>query len=119
MARIWRSTAGQLLALYLVLDVLEFTYTRTVGASLNGHTSLVGQLLWLALETLLAWRAWHGGSIAWSILIVINGLIVVAAMLGTTWPWSLYLLGLLSFTAVQLSLLLSPAVRGCHKLRTQ
>jgi len=112
MVEIWRSGARELLVVYMVLDLLEFAYTRTAGANLNGDASVVGQLLWLALEAFLAWHVWRGRSIAWTILMVINGLIVLAAVLGAAWPWKLYLLGLLAFTGAQLALLLSPAVRS-------
>jgi hypothetical protein len=109
--QIWRSRAGLLLMAFVLLDAAIVIYTRTVGASPNSHQPLGGQLLWVALDTWLAWRVWHGGRIAWGVLVALSALTLLTILLGAVWPWGPYLTGLMLLLAVQTLLLFSPPVR--------
>jgi hypothetical protein len=104
-----------MLTAFVLLNAVIVTYTRTVGASPNSHPPLGAQLLWLALDTWLAWRVWHGGRTAWGVLVALSAVALITILLGAVWPWGPYLTGLVLLLAVQTLLLLSPPVR--HHVR--
>jgi hypothetical protein len=138
MLRTWRSGAGVLLWLYLLLAVLEPAYIRHVGSSLDagmgvnigfetvGGTRQAGWLAGFGLEAFLIWRVWRGGVLAWAVLLTLTGW--SALIWGTAFVVQLhgetgmtgheagnaspYLLGLLGFSVAGLALLTSPAVRA-------
>lgn len=115
MVRIWRSRAGLLLTAFVLLNVVIVTYTHTVGASPDSHQPLGAQLLWLVLDTWLAWRVWHRGRAAWGVLVALSALTLLTILLLAAWPWGPYLTGLVLLLALQTLLLLSPPVR--HHIR--
>jgi hypothetical protein len=67
--------------------------------------------VWLALDAWLAWRSWRRGKIAWAVLVVLTGSLVLLMTIAAAWPWGWYLAGIQVFLVAQLTLLLSPAVR--------
>jgi len=109
--QIWRSRTGQLLTAFVLLDVVIVTYTRTIGASPKWHQPLGAELLWLALDTWLAWRVWQRGRTAWGVLVALSALPLLTILLVAAWPWGPYLTGLVLLLAVQTLLLLSSPVR--------
>lgn len=111
MVKAWRTAARPMLAGFLALDVLFLVYTRTFGTGLNAHQPISRQVVWLALDAWLAWRIWRRGRIAWTVLVVITGSLVLLIVIGAAWPWGWYLLGIQLLLVAQLILLLSPAVR--------
>jgi hypothetical protein len=112
MIRLWRDQAGVLLIAFIALDVLIFTATRTVGASLNAAQPVTGQLIGLALDALLVWRIWRGGRVAWTVLLILTAGLLLLVVMAAAWPWSGELVVMLAVLASQTVILLSPAVRG-------
>lgn len=106
MSRIWRSGPGQVLVLYLVLDVIA------VACAAVAHPALPqrAQAPWLPLAAFLAWRVSRGGRPSRVILIILGVLSFAGdAFIGTR-SWSLLALLLLAIYAAQIALLVSPAV---------
>lgn len=106
MARIWRNSPGQLLALYLILGVVALV---VVAAS---HPSLPAkdQPLWFAILVFLAWRVSRGGRTSRLILILTSMLSFADAAFTATPHWSPGILALLAIYAAQVALLVSPAI---------
>ena len=105
-SRIWRSGAGQVLVLYLILDVIA------VACAAVAHPALPqrAQAHWLPLAAFLAWRVSRGGRPSRVILIILGILSFAGdAFIGTR-SWSLLALLLLAIYAAQIALLVSPAV---------
>jgi hypothetical protein len=107
----WRQQASWLLITFMVLDVLGVVYTRTAGASLNAGQPITGQLIWLALDSLLAWRIWRHGRLAQIVLLILRASLLLLVVISAGWPWPPYLLGVLAITSAQTMLLVSPAIR--------
>ena len=106
MSRIWRSGPGQVLVLYLILDVIA------VACAAVAHPALPqrAQPPWLPLAAFLAWRVSRGGRPSRVILIILGILSFAGdAFIGTR-SWSLLVLLLLAIYAAQIALLVSPAV---------
>jgi|HubBroStandDraft_6_1064221.scaffolds.fasta_scaffold489016_1 hypothetical protein len=111
MGRIWRNDAGIVLLAYFIACV------AALGCAALGHpgpraqqTPLAQQAPWLLLMAFLTWRVWRRGRISRAILtLVAIGDFVKFAHLGPG-GWNPSVLGLLAIYAVQLALLLSPAV---------
>jgi hypothetical protein len=119
MSRIWRGDVRLLLAVAAALEVLLVVYTRTAGAALNAHQPLGPQVAETGFGLFLLWRVWRGGRIAWLVMVVMDALLLVATAAGVT-AVGPYLAGLWGYVAVQLAVLLSPAVRrqvGGHRGR--
>lgn len=106
MPRTWRSTVAQLLALYLILNVIAVMCA--VVAHLDLHQS--AQASWLPVAAFLTWRVSRGGRVARVILIVASGLSLAGAMHIRSASWSPSVLVLLAVYATQIALLVSPAV---------
>jgi hypothetical protein len=106
MSRIWRSGPGQLLAWYVVLEVLA------VAAAAVAHPALPqrAQAPWLPLAAFLAWRVSRGGRLSRVILIIASMLSVAEAAVISSRSWSPVVLLLLAVFAGQIALLVSPAV---------
>jgi hypothetical protein len=106
MSRIWRSGPGQILVLYLILDVIA------VACAAVAHPALPqrAQAPWLPLAAFLAWRVSRGGRPSRVILIILGILSFAGdAFIGTR-SWSLLVLLLMAIYAAQITLLVSPAV---------
>lgn len=122
---LWRGRAGTLLWAVLVLEVLIFVYawiagahTRVVGVVWGETTSSTGFLLALcAVEAFLAWRIWRGGSVAWFFLLFLVGISAGKTFAAVVSSFSPYSLGLLVLLFAQVTLLVSPAVRGPRQVR--
>ena len=111
MGRIWRNEAGIVLLAYFIACVAG------LGCAALGHpgpraqqTPLAQQAPWLLLTAFLTWRVWRRGRISRAFLILAAiGEFVKFAHLGPA-GWNPSVLGLIAIYAVQLGLLLSPAV---------
>jgi len=105
-ARIWRNSPGQLLALYLILGVIALA---VVAAS---HPSLPvkAQPIWFPLLVFLAWRVSRGGRTSRLILILVSMFSFAGAAFIGTPQWSPGILALLAIYATQVALLVSPAI---------
>jgi hypothetical protein len=104
MPRTWRSTVAQLLALYLILDVIA------VMCAAVAHVGLHQSASWLPVAAFLTWRVSRGGRAARVILIIVSGLWLVAATHIKSSLWSPAVLVLLAIYAAQIAVLVSPAV---------
>jgi len=123
MKRIWRTSPGLLLTLYLVLEVITLAYAGTIGETFNsgrgiklwfdtvGAAQNNGGIVGLALVGFV-WRVWRGGWISRIILLLFSGLAVVMTGLALIMTGSLYFLGLLAFCCAEFTLLCSPALRS-------
>jgi len=111
MGRIWRNEAGIVLLAYFIAGV------AALGCVELGHpgpralqTPLAQQAPELLLTAFLTWCVWRRGRISRAVLILAAiGEFVKFAHLGPG-EWNPSVLGLLAIYAVQLALLLSPAV---------
>ena len=112
MVRAWHQQASSLLIMFMLLDALSVIYTRTAGASLNAGQPITGQLIWLALDSILAWRIWRRGRLAWTVLLILRALFLALVLIEAPSPLTPYLLGALAIPAAQTVLLISPAIRG-------
>lgn len=116
MVRIWRSAAGTLLFLFMLIDLATFVVAQTVGARLNAGSGQAGQqVAWTAVDAFLVWRIWRGGNWAWAVLLVISVLPLVMLLAAAIFPLDAYILALGAFGVAQVAILLSPAVR--HHIR--
>ena len=111
MVRAWRQQAGSLLITFMVLDALGVVYMRTAGASSNAGQPIAGQLVWLALDSFLAWRIWRRGRRARDVLLGFRGAVLLLLVIPAVWLRPPYLLGALAIIAAQAMLLVSPAIR--------
>jgi hypothetical protein len=114
MIRAWRQQPGTLLIAFAVLDALTFAVTRP-AAPYARHVPIAGQLAWLAIDGLLAWRVWRGSRGAWAVLLVLTALpllgSLVAAVSAWYWSWPAYGQALAVIVTAQTMLLISPAIR--------
>lgn len=106
MARIWRNSPGQLLALYLVLSVIALVVVADSHPSPPEKAQPFGFLLLV----FLAWRVSRGGWISRLILIVLSMYSFAGAAFIATPHWSPGVLALLAIYATQVALLVSPAI---------
>jgi hypothetical protein len=106
MARTWRSGAGKLLALYLILDVIAVMCASVAHPALPQKA----QAPWLPIAAFLTWRVSRGGRASRVILIIGSGLSFAGAMSIRAPSWNPSVLGLLAIYATQIALLVSPAV---------
>jgi hypothetical protein len=106
MARIWRNSPGQLLALYLILGVIALVVVAVSRPSLSAQS----QPLWFPLAVFLAWRVSRGGRISRVILLLVSMSSFASAAFTGPRLWSLGILALLSINATQVVLLVSPAI---------
>ncbi len=117
MARLWRTNAGLLLIAFMLLDIAIWAYTETAGSRINAHIDLTAQqVAWTALDAFLVWRVWHGGRLAWAVLLGLNILPFALMLFGGA--WSAYASALYVFVIAQILILLTPAVRD-HVSRGQ
>ena len=106
MARVWRNSPGQLLALYLILGVVALVVVAVAHPSLSSES----QPLWLPVAVFLAWRVSRGGRTSRVVLILVSiNSFGSAAFIGTR-LWSPGILALLAIYATQVALLASPAI---------
>lgn len=107
----WRQDPGGVLRACAALAVALPVYTATLGAEINAEQPAGQPLVWMVLELFMLHRCYRGGSIAWTLLVILHGLPLLAITFGMAgWPgW--YAVGLLVQIVVPLVLLLSPAVR--------
>lgn len=103
MARIWRDSPGQLLALYLVLGVIALAVSHS-------SPSAKSQLHWFLLAVFLAWRVSRGGWLSRLVLILVSMTSFAGAAFIGPRQWNLGILALLAIYAAQVALLVSPAV---------
>lgn len=106
MTGIWRGAPGQLLGLYIILDVAAVTYV----AVSNLPPVQGAEPLSLPVAAFLAWRVSRGGRVSRVILLVLTTLSFGAAAFMPARSWSPPVLGLLALYGAQLVLLISPAV---------
>lgn len=106
MARIWRNSPGQMLALYLTLVVIALVVVDVSHPLL----SVKSQPLSLPVAAFLAWRVTRGGWISRLILILVSMYSFAGAAFIGPRQWSLVILALLAIYATQVALLVSPAV---------
>ena len=106
MARTWRSGAGQMLALYVILDLIAAMCAAVA------HPALLqkAEAPWLPIAAFLAWRVSRGGRASRVILIILSALSFAGAALIRASSWSPSVLALLTIYASQIALLVSPAV---------
>jgi hypothetical protein len=106
MARTWRSGAGQMLALYVILDLIAAMCAAVA------HPALLqkAEAPWLPIAAFLAWRVSRGGRASRVILIILSALSFAGAALIRASSWSPSVLALLAIYASQIALLVSPAV---------
>jgi hypothetical protein len=106
MRRIWRNTAGQILVLYLILDVIA------IAVAAISHPPVLAKDLpaWLAVTVFLAWRVSRGGRISRVALILLGMLSFEGAAFIGTRLWTPGALVLLAIYATQIALLVSPAI---------
>jgi hypothetical protein len=116
MGHSWRNSAGDLLAIYLLLGLAAVAAAAVARPALNCSASAKcwvpydDQPVWLPVMAFLAWRVSHGGRVSrigligWSAL----GYTAVATTIASV--WSLAALSLLAIYAIQVALLTSPAV---------
>ena len=107
MARWRRPGAGEMLQVFLLLDV--------VGCIL-GHSwrpvTLRGDAVSLLIDVFLVWRVSRGGRISRMILIIMSGLSYVLVVLAVARSWDPLIAALTIISAAQIALLVSPAVYG-------
>lgn len=105
------SSAGPLLAAFVLADLVLMIYTHTLGAGLNhGNDSLYGQqVIWLGIDAFLARRIWLGARWAWTLALVTTLLPMPFVLIGGV--ISVYIAGLWVLVLAQAGMLLSPAVR--------
>jgi hypothetical protein len=106
MARTWRSGAGLLLALYLILDVIAVICAAVAHPALSQKA----EAPWLPIAAFLTWRVSRGSRASRVILIILSALSFAGAMFIRAPSWNLSVLGLLAIYATQIALLVSPAV---------
>jgi hypothetical protein len=106
MARTWRSGVAQLLALYLILELIAVMCATVAHPALPQKA----EAPWLPVAAFLTWRVSRGGRAARVILIIVSGLSFAGAMHIRASLWSLSVLALLAIYATQIALLVSPAV---------
>jgi len=106
MPRTWRSRVAQLLALYLILDVIA-VMCAAVAHLARAHST---EASWLPVAVFLTWRVSRGGRVARVILIIVSVLSFAAAMHISSSSWSPSVLVLLAIYATQIAVLVSPAV---------
>jgi hypothetical protein len=106
MSRIWRSGPGQLLVLYLILDLIAVACTAVAHPALPQKA----QAPWLPLAAFLVWRVSRGGRPSRVILIILGILSLAGAAFTSARSWSALVLLLLAVYAAQIALLVSPAV---------
>jgi hypothetical protein len=105
-ARFWRNSPGQLLALYLILGVLALVVVAVSRPSLP----VQAQPFWFPLSVFLAWRVSRGGRTSRLILILTSMYSFAGAAFIGTPHWSPGILALLAIFAAQVALLVSPAI---------
>lgn len=106
MARIWRNSPGQLLAVYLILGVVALA----VAAASHPSLPVRDQPFWFPVLVFLAWRVSCGGRTSRLILILLSMYSFVGAAFTVTPEWSLRVLALLAIYGTQVALLVSPAI---------
>jgi hypothetical protein len=106
MARISRSVPGQLLALYLILDVIALACVAVAHPALPERAQPIS----LPLAVFLTWRVWRGGRLSRVILITLSMLSFAGVAFTSASSWNLSVPGLLAIYATQIALLVSPAV---------
>jgi hypothetical protein len=119
MIQAWRRRPGTLLIAFELLDLLSFVFARSVGPyvdqpSADQWPTVAGQVFWLALDGLLAWRIWRRGRAAWAVLLALTtiplGMFLVGLFTaGTAWLAFRVVAG--TILAAQTVLLMSPAIR--------
>jgi hypothetical protein len=101
-----------LIVAFAVLDVLTFVVTRP-AEQYASHVPIADQLVWLALDSLLAWCLWRRSRAAWAILLVITAFPLLGSLVAmfAVWSWPAYGQALAAIVAAQTMLLISPAIR--------
>lgn len=112
-----RSAAIALLAVILIEAGLAAFAAVIAWRSPDVTTEPLGQLTWLAIEALLVWAVWRRSTVALFLLFALIALPALLLLL-TTIEGETWVLVLLAGALVQLTLLLSPAVRR-HVRRTE
>jgi hypothetical protein len=102
---VWRDQPGALLVSYLALAWLPGVLR------LEQFDSPIRAFLGFAVLTFLTWRIWRGGSVSWVLLTVLTVLDLADTVLGAAAPLAVPVYLPIAFTAMQLAILLSPAVR--------
>src|SRR5258707_14589394 len=105
MARISRNVPGQLLALYLILDVIALACVAVAHPALPERA----QPFSLPVAAFLTWRVWRGGRPSRVILITLSMLSFAGVAFTSASAWNLSAPGLLAIYATQIALLVSPA----------
>jgi hypothetical protein len=105
-ARIWRNSPGQLLAIYLILGGVALA----VAASPHPSLPVKDQPFWFPVLVFLAWRVSRGGRISRLILILLSMSSFAGAAFTHTPEWSPRVLALLAIYGTQVALLVSPAI---------
>jgi hypothetical protein len=105
-AKIWRNSPAQLLALYLVLDVIALILLAIAHPALP----LKAQPPWLPIAAFFAWRVSRGGRPSRVILMLLSTYSFIGAMSIGTHLWSPVILALLLIYAAQWALLVSPVI---------
>jgi hypothetical protein len=107
MARWRRPGAGEMLQVFLLLNVVTF-----ILGLLRQPALLRGDLVFFLIVVFCAWRVSRGGRISRMILIIASGLSYVSAVLAVARSWDLLIVALTIIYAAQIALLVSPAVYG-------
>jgi len=106
MARIWRNSPGQLLALYLILGVLALV----VAAVSHPSLSVEPDAPWLLVAVFLAWRVSRGARVS-RVVLILAGMVLFAGTASIhTRLWSYGVLALLAIYGMQIALLVSPVI---------
>jgi hypothetical protein len=98
---------GRILAVHVLLDWLVLIYIRTGDGE---GIPLTRQLAGTLVATGLAWLVWRRSQVVWGLLLVWHGGFVLWMAWLASVPWGARVVGLMLVNAVQLAMLLSPAV---------
>jgi hypothetical protein len=116
LAHLWRSNAGGLLAIYVLLGLAALAAASAAHPALRCSPSAKcwvpydDQPIWLPVLAILAWRVSRGGRVARIGLIAWSAFGYTAVAITIARVWSLPALSLLAIYAIQTALLASPAV---------
>jgi hypothetical protein len=123
MGRIWRAGPRIVLSLFFTLGLVQLLYQYAAGGSLNhGHGVRIGAAvigavypgnqLFSQLITIVALRLiWRGNWGAWLLVLIFYAYADVTIARAAIAASSLYVVGLILLTTLQLVLLFAPSVR--------
>jgi hypothetical protein len=107
MARWRRPGAGEMLQVFLLLDVVAYI------PGLSWRPALLrDDVVSFLITVFLVWRVSRGGRISRIILVIISGVAYFSVVLAVARSWDPLIAALIIISAAQIALLVSPAVYG-------